>query len=267
MFGCPRRSCPCNRCQTLCLGSVVTRKAGPGSTPVGSFPGGQLCGSRAVAKRMFFLNFSRQKCSNLMQFAIESSGCKSSWQRTFDRPHVRSEDRGWWWTLALGLRLESFSALHEGLKSIEASLFAGQTWGQGRTVFMQRTVLGMARHFKRQWHYKNWASVSEISWQEPAASACSGSSGFHFFSPARLLSLKSASLESPQAGTENQWAPVFSWHQSRTDSFMAPVGGCGYLAGLSAAFNQKKWWKGRKSDSRQLSIANSLFNTFCARLW
>ena len=180
MFGCPRRSCPCNRCQTLCLGSVVTRKAGPGSTPVGSFPGGQLCGSRAVAKRMFFLNFSRQKCSNLMQFAIESSGCTSSWQRTFDRPHVRSEDRGWWWTLALGLRLESFSALHEGLKSIEASLFAGQTWGQSRTVFMQRTVLGMARHFKRQWHYKNWASVSEISWQEPAASACSGSSGFHF---------------------------------------------------------------------------------------
>ena len=132
MFGCPRRSCPCNRCQTLCLGSVVTRKAGPGSTPVGSFPGGQLCGSRAVAKRMFFLNFSRQKCSNLMQFAIESSGCTSSWQRTFDRPHVRSEDRGWWWTLALGLRLESFSALHEGLKSIEASLFAGQTWGQGK---------------------------------------------------------------------------------------------------------------------------------------
>ena len=92
-----------------------------------------------------------------MEFAIESSGCTSSWQRTFDRPHVRSEDRGWWWTLALGLRLESFSALHEGLKSIEASLFAGQTWGQGRTVFMQRTVLRMARHFKRQWHYKSWA--------------------------------------------------------------------------------------------------------------
>jgi hypothetical protein len=99
------------------------KKSGTGKHPSWIISRGQLCGSRAVAKRMSFLNFSRQNCSNLMQFAIESSGCTSSWQRTFDRPHVRSEDRGWWWTLALGLRLESFSALHEGLKSVECRGF------------------------------------------------------------------------------------------------------------------------------------------------